>query len=498
MTRTNIFSIKFSLYLLSIFISFYFFFLSYLEFIKVSLEDAIVLSEKNINYFDKESFDKYYQVIDVEKLTDPLFNPEKSEKYFEDISVGNLLEIFKKDQAEENTVTYADTKKDLPITFKTKEDLIAELEDEIFTDIVVSKGDNFAKVLKKAGIKNSDIDKIIINGKDTYNFSKIYLGDNVKIFSRYDDDILNKFKLIYRFSNTEELIVSLNDQQNFEYQVNEILLESEKVYVKGTIKTSLYEAMKDAGLSDLAITEVIRIYSFDVDFQRDIYENDTFELYFTKKVNEDGKTVEIEDPEYLLLTSRGTPLKYYLFTTPDFSEYFDEKGKGMTKSLMKTPINGARLSSGFGYRKHPILGYNKLHKGVDFAAPSGTPIFAAGNGVVEFAGKNGAYGNYVRIRHDGTFKTAYAHMKSLKKGIYDGVRVKQGDIIGYVGTTGRSTGPHLHYEIIQNGEQMNPAKLKLPSGRKLNEQELKQFNNLIVVMNQEIDELSKKYVFNKN
>ena len=498
MTRTNIFSIKFSLYLLSIFISFYFFFLSYLEFIKVSLEDAIVLSEKNINYFDKESFDKYYQVIDVEKLTDPLFNPEKSEKYFEDISVGNLLEIFKKDQAEENTVTYADTKKDLPITFKTKEDLITELEDEIFTDIVVSKGDNFAKVLKKAGIKNSDIDKIIINGKDTYNFSKIYLGDNVKIFSHYDDDILDKFKLIYRFSNTEELIVSLNDQQNFEYQVNEIPLESEKVYVKGTIKTSLYEAMKDAGLSDLAITEVIRIYSFDVDFQRDIYENDTFELYFTKKVNEDGKTVEIEDPEYLLLTSRGTPLKYYLFTTPDFSEYFDEKGKGMTKSLMKTPINGARLSSGFGYRKHPILGYNKLHKGVDFAAPSGTPIFAAGNGVVEFAGKNGAYGNYVRIRHDGTFKTAYAHMKSLKKGIYDGVRVKQGDIIGYVGTTGRSTGPHLHYEIIQNGEQMNPAKLKLPSGRKLNEQELKQFNNLIVVMNQEIDELSKKYVFNKN
>jgi len=498
MTRTNIFSIKFSLYLLSIFISFYFFFLSYLEFIKVSLEDAIVLSEKNINYFDKESFDKYYQVIDVEKLTDPLFNPEKSEIYFEDISVGNLLEIFKKDQAEENTVTYADTKKDLPITFKSKEDLIAELEDEIFTDIVVSQGDNFAKVLKKAGIKNSDIDKIIINGKDTYNFSKIYLGDNVKIFSHYDDDILDKFKLIYRFSNTEELIVSLNDQQNFEYQVNEIQLESEKVYVKGTIKTSLYEAMKDAGLSDLAITEVIRIYSFDVDFQRDIYENDTFELYFTKKVNEDGKTVEIEDPEYLLLTSRGTPLKYYLFTTPDFSEYFDEKGKGMTKSLMKTPINGARLSSGFGYRKHPILGYNKLHKGVDFAAPSGTPIFAAGNGVVEFAGKNGAYGNYVRIRHDGTFKTAYAHMKSLKKGIYDGVRVKQGDIIGYVGTTGRSTGPHLHYEIIQNGEQMNPAKLKLPSGRKLNEQELKQFNNLIVVMNQEIDELSKKYVFNKN
>ena len=498
MTRTNIFSIKFSLYLLSIFISFYFFFLSYIEFMKVSLDDAIVLSEKNINYFDKESFDKYYQVIEIEKLNDPLFNPEKSEKYFEDISVGSLFEIFKDDPIEENKVTYADTKKDLPITFKSKEELIAELDDEIFTDIQVSKGDNFAKVLKKAGIKNSDIDKIIINGKDTYNFSKIYLGDVVKIFSRYDENLLEKFKLIYRFSNTEELIVSLNDEQNFEYEVNEIPLESEKVYVKGTIKTSLYEAMKDAGLSELAITEVIRIYSFDVDFQRDIYENDSFELLFTKKINEEGKTVEIEDPEYLQLTSRGTPLKYYLFTTPEFSEYFDEKGKGMTKSLMKTPINGARLSSGFGYRKHPILGYNKLHKGVDFAAPSGTPIFAAGNGVVEFAGKNGAYGNYVRIRHDGTFKTAYAHMKGFKKGIYDGARVKQGDIIGYVGTTGRSTGPHLHYEIIQNGEQMNPAKLKLPSGRKLNEKELNQFNNLMLAMNQELDELSKKYAFNEN
>lgn len=498
MTRTNIFSIKFSLYLLSIFISFYFFFLSYIEFMKVSLDDAIILSEKNINYFDKESFDKYYQVIEIEKLNDPLFNPEKSEKYFEDISVGSLFEIFKDDPIEENKVTYADTKKDLPITFKSKEELIAELDDEIFTDIQVSKGDNFAKVLKKAGIKNSDIDKIIINGKDTYNFSKIYLGDVVKIFSHYDENLLEKFKLIYRFSNTEELIVSLNEEQNFEYEVNEIPLESEKVYVKGTIKTSLYEAMKDAGLSELAITEVIRIYSFDVDFQRDIYENDSFELLFTKKINEEGKTVEIEDPEYLQLTSRGTPLKYYLFTTPEFSEYFDEKGKGMTKSLMKTPINGARLSSGFGYRKHPILGYNKLHKGVDFAAPSGTPIFAAGNGVVEFAGKNGAYGNYVRIRHDGTFKTAYAHMKGFKKGIYDGARVKQGDIIGYVGTTGRSTGPHLHYEIIQNGEQMNPAKLKLPSGRKLNEKELNQFNNLMLAMNQELDELSKKYAFNEN
>ena len=153
---------------------------------------------------------------------------------------------------------------------------------------------------------------------------------------------------------------------------------------------------------------------------------------------------------------------------------------------MKTPINGARLSSSYGMRKHPISGYNKMHKGVDFAAPSGTPIFAAGNGVIEYAGRNGGYGKYIRIRHDSTYKTAYAHLKSYKKGITSGVRVKQGDVIGYVGSTGKSTGPHLHYEIIVNGVQINPAKLKLPSGRKLNEQQLNEFKSLVLRIDEEV------------
>ena len=166
----------------------------------------------------------------------------------------------------------------------------------------------------------------------------------------------------------------------------------------------------------------------------------------------------------------------------------------MTKSLMKTPINGARLSSNYGMRKHPILGYDKMHKGVDFAAPTGTPIFAAGNGVVEFAGRNGGYGNYIRIRHDSTYKTAYAHLNGFKKGIYGGVRVKQGDIIGFVGSTGKSTGPHLHYEIIVNGKQVNPATLKLPSGRKLNEQQLEELKELVVLKNQEIKDFKEKIV----
>ena len=277
----------------------------------------------------------------------------------------------------------------------------------------------------------------------------------------------------------------------FVYEIQIIPTFEEKILAKGIIETSLYETMKKQDLSDLIINEVIRIYSFDVDFQRDIYEGDSFEILFSREKNEDGEIVKISDPEYLMLSSREVPLIYYLYTSDEFSEYFDENGKGMTKSLMKTPINGARLSSSYGMRKHPISGYNKMHKGVDFAAPTGTPIFAAGNGVVEYAGRNGGYGKYIRIRHDSTYKTAYAHLNAYKKGINNGARVKQGDIIGYVGSTGKSTGPHLHYEIIVNGKQINPANLKLPSGRKLNKNQLEDFKLIMKEKNFELEEYIK-------
>jgi len=367
-------------------------------------------------------------------------------------------------------------------------DLIEE-EKFSYQEINVSKGDNFAKILKKGGLRGRDIDNLIINGGDVYDFSKIYQGDIIKIFSKYDDNKnLNNFELIYRFSKIEELFISFLEDK-FIYEIKKIPITSEKIFVSGVIETSLYKAMKDKGLSEIIINEIIRIYSFDVDFQRDIYAGDNFEIYFTREKNEKNETVSIKDPEYLMLSSRGTELPYYLYSTEEFNEYFDENGKGMTKSLMKTPINGARLSSSYGMRKHPILGYNKMHKGVDFAAPTGTPIFAAGNGIVEYVGRNGGYGKYIRIRHDGTYKTAYAHLNSYKKGIGNGVRVKQGDIIGYVGSTGRSTGPHLHYEIIVNGQQINPATLKLPSGRKLNEQQLIDFNLLVSQKNIELEKL---------
>ena len=486
MTRTKSLNVKIFISIIIFIFGLFFFYISYQEFSKYYQRDLVLFEDMNINYFDKDLFQKYYEKIDIESLSAPQFDEEKSKNYFKDITFDNLFSIF--DKEKESQVTYADTKKNLPIKFKTKEELIIEIENDQFKEIFINQGDNFAKILRKGGLEGKDIDRLLINGKDIYDFSKIYLGDIVKINSTYNNDgVLENFKMIYRFSEDQELIVNYLNE-NFIYEINQIELFEERIYVSGEIKTSLYEAMKQAGLSELIITEIIRIYSFDVDFQRDIYEGDYFEALFTRRKNDQEKIVQIDDPEYLVLSSRGTPLIYYLYSTDEFSEYFDENGKGMTKSLMKTPVNGARLSSSYGMRKHPISGYNKLHKGVDFAAPTGTPVFAAGNGVVEFAGRNGGYGNYVRIRHDNTYKTAYAHLNGFKKGVYGGVRVKQGDVIGFIGSTGNSTGPHLHYEIIVNGQQVNPATLKLPSGRKLNDQQLEEFKKLVVFKNEEINE----------
>jgi len=487
MIRGNSFTVKSTFSLLLFLTSLFCFSISYQEISRIKLNYDLGFQE-NINYFDKKAFQKYYEKIEIQNLTDPIFDEKKSKNYFRDISFSNLLSLFDDETLEESAPKVIDDNLKEEKIIEKVNDLIEE-EKFSYQDINVSKGDNFAKILKKGGLRGRDIDNLIINGGDVYDFSKIYQGDIIKIFSKYDDNKnLNNFELIYRFSKIEELFISFLEDK-FIYEIKKIPITSEKIFVSGVIETSLYKAMKDKGLSEIIINEIIRIYSFDVDFQRDIYAGDNFEIYFTREKNEKNETVSIKDPEYLMLSSRGTELPYYLYSTEEFNEYFDENGKGMTKSLMKTPINGARLSSSYGMRKHPILGYNKMHKGVDFAAPTGTPIFAAGNGIVEYVGRNGGYGKYIRIRHDGTYKTAYAHLNSYKKGIGNGVRVKQGDIIGYVGSTGRSTGPHLHYEIIVNGQQINPATLKLPSGRKLNEQQLIDFNLLVSQKNIELEKL---------
>ncbi len=244
----------------------------------------------------------------------------------------------------------------------------------------------------------------------------------------------------------------------------------------GVINDSVYQAGIEAGMPPELLVSLMRIYSYDVDFQRGVHPGDGFELLFERVYDDAGEPIHTGDVMYAKLTLSGHELPLFRYeTTGGTIDYFTPKGESVRKALLRTPIDGARISSNFGNRRHPILGYTRLHAGTDFAAPSGTPIYAAGDGVIEAIGRNGGYGNYIRIRHNGAFKSAYAHMSKFARGLDRGERVRQGQVIGYVGSTGRSTGPHLHYEIHRDDKKINPMKLKLPSGEKLAGEELERF-----------------------
>ena len=259
-------------------------------------------------------------------------------------------------------------------------------------------------------------------------------------------------------------------------------------YISGTINTSLYNAANKAGMSDSVFNNFVRVFGFSVDFQREIRKDDKFEVLFEKKKDLiTGKTEDTDKLRYISMELSGKHLAFFHHEHRDGNVgWYDATGKSAVRTLMRTPINGARLSSGYGKRKHPVLGYSKLHQGVDFAAPTGSPIMAAGGGVVEVAGRNGNYGNYIRIRHSATYKTAYAHLSGFAPGIRSGTRVNQGAIIGYVGSTGRSTGPHLHYEILVNNRRVNPLSVKLPAGHILPEEERDAFYATVASVNKEL------------
>ncbi|MBH72013.1 MAG: Murein DD-endopeptidase MepM [Alphaproteobacteria bacterium MarineAlpha6_Bin6] len=357
--------------------------------------------------------------------------------------------------------------------------------------IKVKSGDTLEKILKKAGFKNEEIFKVINETKKIFDPKNLIIGNEITI--KYQ----NKGKSIEKSINS--IFIPLEFNKNFYLEkINENFVakfQSEKTQKRlikknGFITDSLYLSGLRSGINKKAINEMIAIFSFSVDFQRDIWRNDKFEILYEEefiKYDKSNKNLGKILYANIDLQSLGS-LKLYRFESESGKvEYFDENGKSAKKLLMKTPIDGARLSSGFGMRKHPILGYNVQHRGVDFAAPKGTPIYAAGDGVIEKKGWNGAYGKYIRIRHANNFKTAYAHLSKFNK--TPGGRVKQGSIIGYVGSTGRSTGPHLHYEILKNGKRINPQKLKLPSGRKLKNGELERFIEEKNLIHRKIDDL---------
>ena len=271
-----------------------------------------------------------------------------------------------------------------------------------------------------------------------------------------------------------EVHVSRLDDGGYEAEALEKETEKASTFTSGRIDTSLYEAALNAGVPQSVLADMIQVFSFDIDFQREVQKGDQFALIYDV-VTADGAIVDTGAVQVAEMTVRGKLHRYYRFKDEHgFWDYFDEKGQSVRKALLRTPIDGARLTSGYGKRRHPVLGYTKMHRGVDFGAPTGTPIYAAGDGTVEVAGRNGGYGNYVRIRHNGTYKTAYAHLSRIK--VKKGARVRQGQVIGLVGSTGRSTGPHLHYEVLQNNKQTNPLSVKLPTGKTLSGNDLVAFN----------------------
>jgi len=339
---------------------------------------------------------------------------------------------------------------------------------------VIKNNDTVEKILNKFKIKNEDIRNISakLNAKKLTN---IYSGRKFSLILKKLEDGSNTIvNLIYPINNTTNIEIR-KYQNDFLLKENILQLYKKEVVVKNVIKNNLYSSAINSGIEPNIIVEFARIFGFEVDFQRDIRKGDWFEILYEKFEDDNNKVRDTGKIIYASMYVNGEEINLYNFNYKNDQEYYDIKGKSITKSLMKTPINGARLSSSFGMRKHPILGYNKMHRGTDFAAPSGTPIMASGSGTITRARWCGGGGNCVKIKHNSTYETIYAHMKAFAKGIKEGKKVRQGQIIGYVGSTGLSTGPHLHYEVLIDGKKVNSQRLKLPSGKILKGDARKQF-----------------------
>ena len=328
-------------------------------------------------------------------------------------------------------------------------------------------GDTLVNILNSFSVEKNDLRQIVelLNKSDVKNLNQ---GLTLKMTLENTGNLKYVNKVLIPVSKSRKIEIFKN-LKNDKFSKRDIITNLEKKIVlkEGIIKSSLYKSATKENISPNIIIEFARLYGFQVDFQRDIRKNDSFQIIYEIFVDENGKIFENGNIIYANLMLRGQYNQLYYFPKKNFDGHYDENGKSIKKALMKSPINGARLSSSYGMRKHPILGYNKMHRGTDFAAPEGTPIMASGDGVIIKAGWCGGGGNCVKIKHNKTYQTVYAHMKNFSNLAIPGNRIKQGQIIGYVGSTGMSTGPHLHYEVIENGKKINSQLLKLPPGKSL-------------------------------
>lgn len=371
-------------------------------------------------------------------------------------------------------------------TAAIREDAARRAEHLAFTEVYlahearelrVANGETLAGLLTRAGASSSEASAALASIADVYNPRRLRPGQQVSLFfdRRSGDARLTGVA----FRSEPGASVLANRTRAGGFAAREVLMPVtfEIARIASSVETSLYSSALQLGATDREVAALADAFAYDVDFQRDVRPGDDFEIVFERYYDDEGNTVRTGNMLFVSLESGRGSRAFYSFIAPGDSQpdWYDENGRSARRFLMKTPINGARLSSGYGMRRHPILGYSRMHQGTDFAAPTGTPILAAGDGTIVRAGPYGGYGNYVRIRHANGYETAYAHMSRFARGMRAGARVRQGQVIGYVGTTGRSTGPHLHYEVLQRGRQMNPMTLRVANGRNLEGRALELF-----------------------
>ena len=367
------------------------------------------------------------------------------------------------------------------LNFDSNEDKIVERR--------VKSGETLLKIIADTGASEQDVFAILASTKKVFNPKQINNGDQINIKYRvkidYDSNNLQSNSSGSRIviidsveispSTEEKIIISRKNDGEYDSKKVQIKLLRYVSRYFGTLKKGLYVDGVESGISPTSMMNMINLYSYDIDFQRDIKAGDKFEMLIESFYSQDGKKIKDGNVLFSSLVLQNRAIEIYMHKVDGKVEYFDNKGNSVRKSLLKTPINGARVSSGFGMRHHPILGYSKMHKGVDFAAGTGTPILAAGNGTITHFGIKGGYGNFVQIRHNTDYSTGYGHASRFNKKFRVGSLVKQGEVVAYVGTTGRSTGPHLHFEVMYKGNQINPAKVKATSGLKLLGKEMARF-----------------------
>jgi len=366
---------------------------------------------------------------------------------------------------------------------------------EAVTRVVeLGEGRTFARMLMDAAISSDDaLGAATALGK-VYDHRKLKAGQEFTLSITRLGEQQTLTTVTFEPEAVKEISLVRQPDLSFLGQVKATPLERQRVAARGAIKGSLYGSGERAGVPRAVMAALIRAYSHEIDFQRDLHEGDSFEVLYDQPTAKDGSPIGQGVIIYAALVLDGKARPLYRVTFGDGAvDYFDERGRSVKRPLLRTPVEGARVTSSFGVRMHPLLGYSKMHKGVDFGAPVGTPIYASGSGVVEKSEFNGSYGRYIRLRHNGRTQTAYAHLSRFAKGIFPGARVQQGDVIGFVGNSGRSTGPHLHYEVILDRKQVNPLSVRMPVGRVLSGKTLVQFKQGQAKIKQEFGDLLDKH-----